>query len=154
MRSSRLITKLMQQSWRLTRGLTLGAQGVVIDAQDRILLIRHTYRPGWHFPGGGVERHETVEAALARELRRGGRRRADGPAGAVRPLCQLSVLFPAITWRCSSRGDWEQPVAPQPNHEIAAHGFFARDALPADIGSSAARRLREVFEGDPRSLMW
>ncbi len=153
MRSSRLITKLMQQSWRLTRGLTLGAQGMVIDAQDRILLVRHTYRPGWHFPGGGVERHETVEAALAREL--------DEEAGVVlkgRPqLFGLYANFPAFPSDHVAlfiTREWEQPVAPKPNREIAAHGFFARNALPDDIGRSTAQRLREVFEGAPRSPTW
>ena len=68
MLSHRIIGKVLQRYWRLSRGLTLGAQGAVIDADGRILLIRHTYHPGWHFPGGGVERMETAEAALAREL--------------------------------------------------------------------------------------
>ena len=68
MPSHRIISKLLQRYWRLSRGLTLGAQAAVVDPDGRILLIRHTYHPGWHFPGGGVERMEPVEVALAREL--------------------------------------------------------------------------------------
>lgn len=153
MQPPRLITKLMQQSWRLTRGLTLGAQAMVVDAQDHILLVRHTYRPGWHFPGGGVERHETVEAALARELHEEAGIVLTGRAELFGLYANFRA-FPSDHVALFIARDWEQPVAPKPNHEIAAHGFFARNALPDDIGRSSARRLREVFEGEPRSLMW
>ena len=67
-RTRRVITRALRHWWRLTRGLTLGAQGVVIDARSQVLLVRHGYRPGWFFPGGGVERNETLQDALAREL--------------------------------------------------------------------------------------
>ncbi len=49
------VRRMMQLYWRWQRALTLGARAVVIDAEGRILLVRHTYMPGWTFPGGGVE---------------------------------------------------------------------------------------------------
>lgn len=36
------------------RRMVLGARAALLDG-DRVLLLRHTYMPGWHFPGGGVE---------------------------------------------------------------------------------------------------
>ncbi len=61
-------TRLFQSWFRLTRPMTLGVRGLVSDHEGRVVLVRHTYVDGWFLPGGGVERAETVVAALEREL--------------------------------------------------------------------------------------
>ena len=54
---------------RISRGMTLGVRGVAINSAGRVLLVKHTYLHGWWLPGGGVERGQTCEDALIRELR-------------------------------------------------------------------------------------
>lgn len=148
-----MINKIIQGYWRLSRGLTLGAQGCILDARNRVLLIRHTYRPGWHFPGGGVERGETVLAALKREL-------AEEAGIAIEGPVTLHGLF---SNNASFRGDhiavfvvrsWRQPAVPEPNAEIAAQAWFAHDGLPADIHPPTAARIGEILDGRPAAELW
>lgn len=133
--------------------ITLGAQAAVIDEKARVLLIRHSYRPGWHFPGGGVERGEAVEIALQRELIE--------EAGVV--LTAEPQLFGLYTHFDVYPGDhialfcvraWVQPSVPKPNSEIAEQGFFHWRDLPAGINAKTAKRIAEILGGAPPSLAW
>ena len=148
-----VIRPAMHFYWRFARGATLGARGLVIDAQGRIFLIKHSYVEGWHLPGGGVETGETLTEALARELAEEGNIVLTGP-----PL--LHGMF--FNKRVSRRDhvavyivrEFRQDGLPQPNHEIVAHGFFAPDALPADTGRATRARIAEVLDGVAVSELW
>ena len=64
----RVMQWLAHRWFLLTRAMTLGVRAVVLDGEEQVLLVMHTYTPGWHLPGGGVEIGETVHQALAKEL--------------------------------------------------------------------------------------
>ena len=53
--------------WRLRRRPHEGAL-VAVHVGPALLLLRSSYRREWNFPGGGVGRGETPEAAARREL--------------------------------------------------------------------------------------
>lgn len=142
----------MQRYWRLTRSLTMGAQGVVMQA-DTVLLVRHTYRPGWHFPGGGIEKNETALATLKRELQE--------EAGViVERMPKLFGLFanfdnfPSDHIALYLVPDWRQPAIPHPNREIAEVGFFSTDNLPDGCASAIPRRLEEIAGRRPMAERW
>ena len=148
------LTRLtLQRYWRFSRSLTVGAQGVVIDRDNRVLLIRHTYRPGWHFPGGGVEKNETVLTALNRELYEEARVTCD-MTPELFGLYANFRHFPSDHVSLFIIRHWHQPEPPKPNREIAEHGFFKYTELPADINQPTQRRLVEIFDKVPRAEIW
>ncbi len=132
--------------------MTLGVRGLVRDGESRVLLLKHTYTSGWHMPGGGVERGETAETALAREMVE-----EAGVELTARPRLRSihssevnfrgdHILFFEVTaWRAvqaTSRG------------EIQTVKWFAPDDLPADITSGTQRRIAETLMETPPDPLW
>jgi 8-oxo-dGTP pyrophosphatase MutT (NUDIX family) len=136
------------------RGMTLGVRAAVFDDEGRVFLVKHSYTPGWHLPGGGVERGETIIDALTRELAEEGGIRLTAPA-ALHGIClnrRASKRDHVAVYVCR---DWVQPQLPKvPNLEIVACGFYALDALPDDTTPGTLRRLAEITEGRTAAPEW
>lgn len=138
---------------RLTRGMTLGVRAVLLK-DGHVTLVRHTYVPGWYFPGGGVEPGESIGEALAREI--------SEEAGAV--LTGAADLFAIYRNAHADPRDhvalfvcraWERRGSLRlPNREIVAAELFPLDALPADTTQATRARLREVMDGEMPSPDW
>jgi 8-oxo-dGTP pyrophosphatase MutT (NUDIX family) len=65
----RLAWQLRRAYWFVVRPRTAGVKCVIVH-ERRWLMIRNTYgHRQWTFPGGGVQRGESVEVAVRREVR-------------------------------------------------------------------------------------
>ena len=134
------------------RGMTLGVRGHLVDDAGRVLLLRHSYMPGWHFPGGGVEFGETAVEALRREL-------VEEAGAALTGDPRLIGLFHNPEWTAGDHvaffdaGAWA-PCVSRWGVEIEAADFFSPDALPPDVHASVRRRLDEQRRAAPPALIW
>jgi len=146
-------TRPLVYAWfRAKRGLTLGVRGVVTDGEGRVLLIEHTYVHGWHLPGGGVERGETAEAAVIRELREEAGIKVTGPVALV-SVHSNEPRHPGDHVLVYRVGAWE-PCASSAQGEIHRVGWFALDALPEGATPGTRRRLAEALGGVESDPMW
>lgn len=149
----RVLRRIFHLGFLITRPLTLGVRAVVLDAQDRVLLVRHTYVPGWYFPGGGVETGESCYEALARELRE------EAALEITAPPHWHGLFFNGHASRRDHVGLFVirqfKALGPRlPDREIAEVRFFPLDDLPKDLAYGHQRRLLEILHGHPPSPTW
>jgi len=147
------LRRIFHLYWRFARGMTLGVRAVVLDRDNRVFLVQHSYVSGWHLPGGGVEVGETFGDALRRELVEEGRIEVLGEPA-------LHGLF--LNSHVSRRDhvavylirNFSQDRLPEANREIIACGFFEANALPAETTQGTRLRIAEVLESRKPISTW
>ncbi len=137
----------------LRRRMVIGSRLVLIDG-DRVLLLRHTYMPGWHFPGGGVEPGETAAEGAFREGVEETGLAAEGPLALLGFYLKVNEAtnrdYVAVY---VSRSHRIERVF-KPGGEIAEIGWFPMTSLPAGTDPGTSRRVAEILGGLVAADRW
>jgi len=142
----RLVYFIYQIYIFIFRPVTYGVR-VLLVKDGRVLLIRHSYRSGWHMPGGGIQRGETVETAARREVRE----ETGAEMGAVQLLGIYSNLDNYVSGHDILFTCEDFVISGKHDHEIAEMRSFAQDELPEDVPQGQRQKIEEFLHGETPS---
>ncbi|WP_319530391.1 NUDIX domain-containing protein [uncultured Cohaesibacter sp.] len=142
------------------RGVSVGTRVLILNDQNAVFLVKHSYLAGWYLPGGGVERGELPLVAAKREMQE-----EAGIIALSEPelwglfLNDKFVIPDYIA--CYIVRDWRwdneeglPTVFPSADGEIIEGRFFPLDALPEDITRATRTRLEEWRQGRGPAPYW
>lgn len=152
-RFQRLRAKVFLTLIGTARRMTLGARIMLVDG-DKVLLIRHTYVPGWQFPGGGVEPGETTAVSAARELTEETGYSAVGAMQLFGLYHNTSPVTDRDHVAFFVTDKFEKAFEFRPNREIAEAAWFDRRQLPEKVTPATSQRIDEYFDGAPQRDVW
>lgn len=150
---ARFVSRIITFGALFQRPMTLGVRALIVDCDQRVLLVRHSYIPGFYLPGGGVEGGETLLDALTREI-------AEEANVELQGLPTLHGVY--LNRSVSPRDhvalyvvrDFRLTGPHVADHEIVEAGFFPHDALPASATPATRARIAEALLGAPTSPYW
>jgi len=148
---SRLGFGAMMTAKALWAPVALGVHALIVDADGKVLLARHSYMKGWSLHGGGVGRGEPPLTALRRELRE--------------EIGSVTSAEPELIGMYSRRAGWatnvvllyrlsNASVVFTPNFEVREIVFVDPLTPPPGTSAGTRRRLAELASGSPPALTW
>lgn len=145
---------LLRLRHRFRRGVSLGVKGLALSEAGEVFLVRHSYLPGFHLPGGGVDPGESAHDALARELHEEGNLQLSAPAELFGVYFNVGLDRRDHVLLYVARNVRSLGPPQVPNREILEAGFYPLDRLPDTTTPATHRRLAEVLGGEAASETW
>jgi len=136
--------------WLLLKPLSFGVR--ILMVRDRkILLVMHVYQDHWFLPGGLIERDESIEDAVRREV-------AEEVGGTLHDLS----LFGVFTNFEYGKSDHvivfisrDFSLNGHSDDEIERYDFFDLDNLPEGVSPGSMRQIERFLNGDEPSFgLW
>jgi 8-oxo-dGTP pyrophosphatase MutT (NUDIX family) len=147
----KIATLIIRKCQALLGIRTLGPRAIILNSENQILLVKHTYLPHWYTPGGGVKKNESVKAALLRELQEevGITVIGEPELFGIYYHQHLGVSDYPIIYIVKN---YTQTQVSSP--EIEKRDWFDYNNLPEMISQGTKRRLIEYFTNAPRAENW
>jgi 8-oxo-dGTP pyrophosphatase MutT (NUDIX family) len=128
-----------------------GVNAIVEDEDGRVVVVGHTYIPGWHLPGGGVDTGEPPADAIMRELRE--------EIGLIEssPPELMGIFTRRFAWIGNVIALYRVRNARykfKRNAEILRIRLVDPAHLPDDLAPGTKRRLLELAGNEPPSPYW
>ena len=65
---TKIFSKLLHFYFLFSRAMTVGVRVIIHNQKNEVALVKHSYIGGWFLPGGGVDKGESIFAAVHREV--------------------------------------------------------------------------------------
>ena len=126
------------------------------DGGRNVLLVRHSYRPGWCLPGGGMQRGEVPAVALARELREEVGLELTAPPLLFQVYLQswFGMSDYPLLYVIDADAGMRGTAQVTGDLEILEVAWFPVRALPADTDPGVRRRIAEWLGEQPPAASW
>lgn len=137
--------------WRLVRPVTRGVRAILVNPEEKILLLQHKYGEGWILPGGKARKGEGDENTLKRELRE---ELGITDISQITKIGEYQNIYEykkdtvVVFVVCSFT------LTPKRHFEIETWGFFDPRALPEGISPGTRRRIEEWLGQRRISNQW
>ncbi|HNA90138.1 MAG TPA: NUDIX domain-containing protein [Anaerolineales bacterium] len=135
----------------LLRPIRMGVRVLMLE-DGKVWMIRHTYMSGWHLPGGGLKKKETLDQAARREA-------WEETGAELGEISLLGTFTGMIQWKTDHTIVFlcrDFKVTGKSDGEIAEMRAFPLDALPKDTFYPHRRLLERFREGqlEPNYGKW
>ena len=147
----KIVNRVIRKCQSVLGVCTLGSRAIVLNPQNQVLLVKHTYQPHWYIPGGGVKKRESAKAAVLRELKEevGLSVIGEPELFSIYHHTYLGVSDYPIIYIVKNYS-----LTNVSSPEIEKMGWFDYGNLPEMTSPGTMRRLNEYFTNCPKSDTW